>query len=120
MVRIEESESREKAYGGSGVEINGRVSEGTLYIFLSGELDEHGAREARERADEIIERNISCTKVIFDLTGVRFMDSAGIGFLIGRYKRLHKYRTPAYIQSPDFAADKILAMSGIYALIPKL
>ena len=48
------------------------------------------------------------------------MDSTGIGFLIGRYKKLKRSSTPMYIQSPDLAADKILSMSGIYSLIPKL
>ena len=53
-------------------------------------------------------------------SGGRLMDSAGIGFLVGRYKRLRRYGIPAALQSVDFAADKVLAMSGIYALIPKL
>ena len=48
------------------------------------------------------------------------MDSAGIGFLLGRYKQLSRSKTPAYIRSPDLAADKILTMSGVYSLIPKI
>lgn len=100
--------------------VNGRVSGGSLYIFLSGELDEYNASVARGRADELIEANASCERVILDLSGVRFMDSTGIGFLIGRYKKLKRADTPMYIQSPDLAADKILSMSGIYTLIPKL
>lgn len=100
--------------------INGRVSGGSLYIFLSGELDEYNAAAARGRADELIEANAACERVILDLSGVRFMDSTAIGFLIGRYKKLKRAATPMYIQSPDFAADKILSMSGIYTLIPKL
>lgn len=78
------------------------------------------AAAARGAADGIIEQNLACNRVVFDLSGVRFMDSAGIGFLIGRYKKLKRSSTPAYIQSPDPAADKILSMSGIYSLIPKL
>ena len=102
------------------MDVAGKACSGTLYIFLSGELDEYSAVRARAEADELIRAHAGCSRVVFDLSGVHFMDSAGIGFLIGRYKRLMRCHTPAYIQSPDFAADKILSMSGIYTLIPKL
>ena len=47
------------------------------------------------------------------------MDSTGIGFLIGRYKKANKLSVPLYIEKPNFAADKILNLSGIYTLIPR-
>ena len=47
------------------------------------------------------------------------MDSTGIGFLIGRYKKAAKLSIPLYVDNPNFAADKILNLSGIYSLIPK-
>lgn len=102
------------------MQVVGKVSDNTLYIFLSGELDEHSAPAARKMADATIDANAACERAVFDLSGVRFMDSTGIGFLVGRYKRLRRYGIPAALQSVDFAADKVLAMSGIYALIPKL
>ena len=102
------------------MQVVGKVSDNTLYIFLSGELDEHSAPAARKMADAAIDANAACERAVFDLSGVRFMDSTGIGFLIGRYKKLKRSSTPMYIQSPDLAADKILSMSGIYSLIPKL
>lgn len=100
--------------------VDGKVNGETLYIFLSGELDEYNAAAARGEADRLIERHLACTRVIFDLSAVRFMDSTGIGFLIGRYKKLRRCATPAFIRSPNLAADKILSMSGVYSLIPKL
>ena len=102
------------------MKVEGKISGGSLYIFLNGELDEYNAGLVRGEADELIEHNLACNRVVFDLSGVRFMDSTGIGFLIGRYKKLKRASTPMYIQSPDLAADKILSMSGIYSLIPKL
>ena len=102
------------------MDVAGKACSGTLYIFLSGELDEYSAVRARAEADELIRAHAGCSRVVFDLSGVHFMDTAGIGFLLGRYKQLTRSKTPAYIRSPDLAADKILTMSGVYSLIPKI
>ena len=48
------------------------------------------------------------------------MDSTGIGFLIGRYKKLRKYGMVMALESPNAGADKILALSGVYSLMPKI
>ncbi|MBQ8658610.1 MAG: STAS domain-containing protein [Clostridia bacterium] len=91
-----------------------------VYITLDGEIDEHSAAEARRVADKIAEKSAGATRVIFDLQKVTFMDSTGIGFLIGRYKSFRRYGVPMYITSPNLSADKILAMSGVYTLIPRV
>lgn len=90
-----------------------------LYITLSGEMDECSALGARTQCDKLIEDNVNVSKIVIDLSGVAFMDSTGIGFLIGRYKKASRLSTPLYIAKPNFAADKILNLSGIYSLIPK-
>ncbi len=92
-----------------------------LYVRLSGEVDEHNAAAARRNADSICERfALRAEKVVFDLQGVSFMDSTGIGFLIGRYKKFSKYGIPAYIANPSPATDRILQMSGLYNLMPRI
>ena len=48
------------------------------------------------------------------------MDSTGIGFLIGRYKRFQRFGVPVYLTNPTNSTDKILEMSGIYTLMPKV
>lgn len=60
---------------------------GALYIKLIGEMDEYSAQSVREKCDKLIEDNLSVKKIIINLSEVAFMDSTGIGFLIGRYKR---------------------------------
>ena len=47
------------------------------------------------------------------------MDSTGIGFLIGRYKKAARMGISMSVEAPNLAADKILNLSGIYTLIPK-
>lgn len=99
--------------------VSGYVKDKTLYITLSGEMDECSSREARAHCDRLIDENISVKKIVINLAEVAFMDSTGIGFLIGRYKKANRMNIPMYVQKPNFAADKILNLSGIYALIPK-
>ena len=91
-----------------------------LRLILSGEIDEHSASTARRLADEIIERHLRVENAVFDLENISFMDSTGIGFLIGRYKKLARYGISAYIKNPNPTADKILSVSGIYSLIPRI
>ena len=91
-----------------------------LYIYLSGELDEHSALQARAETDALIDANAGASCAVFGLEGVKFMDSAGIGFLIGRYKRLRGYGMGMYLSAPNAGADKILEMSGLYSIMPKI
>ena len=92
----------------------------SLYIYLDGELDEHSVAQVRERADRLIDENAGASRAAFNLAAVRFMDSTGIGFLIGRYKKLRKYGMVMALESPNAGADKILALSGVYSLMPKI
>lgn len=91
-----------------------------LYLYLSGELDEASVAALRNEADRAIDEHAGLSRAIFDLTGVRFMDSTGIGFLMGRYKRLRRYGMRMCLENPDRGADKVLELSGVYRLIPKI
>lgn len=91
-----------------------------LYLYFSGEMDERSVSSVRAVTDRLIEAEASATRAIFNLTGVKFMDSTGIGFLIGRYKKLQKYGIKMFLSDPNAGADKVLTLSGIYALIPKI
>lgn len=95
------------------------VAGGVLYIKLIGEMDEYSAQGVRTRCDKLIEVNATVKKIIINLSEVAFMDSTGIGFLIGRYKKAARMNIPLYVEDPNAAADKILNLSGIYSLIPK-
>ena len=102
------------------MEIKYAESKGKLYIYLSGELDEYTARFAKAEIENAIaaSENIKC--VIFNFSKTTFMDSTGIGVLLGRYKLLKKIGIPIYIQSPSVSINKILQISGIYEIMPKI
>ena len=91
-----------------------------LYMRLNGEMDEHNAALARRTADRLADDYAHSERAVIDLSNVSFMDSTGIGFLIGRYKKFRCYGIPVYLTNPTLATDRILQMSGVYSIIPKL
>lgn len=95
------------------------LSGAVLKIKLCGEMDEYSAPEMRVACDRLIDDNPAIRKIIIDLSEVAFMDSTGIGFLIGRYKKAKRAGISLFVENPNFAADKVLSLSGIYTLIPK-
>ncbi|MBQ8322402.1 MAG: anti-sigma factor antagonist [Clostridia bacterium] len=102
------------------MQVNAKRENNILYIRLCGELDEHSAAQARHSADTLAESSALVERAVFDLGEVSFMDSTGIGFLIGRYKKFRRLGVPVYITNTPPTTDKILMMSGIYSLIPKI
>ena len=93
----------------------------TLYIKLIGEIDEHNAIRARLETDALAEKSVGrVDRAVFDLGGISFMDSTGIGFMIGRYKKYARYGLPVYVTNLSSNIDRILLMSGVYTVIPKI
>ena len=102
------------------MKISTYVQNGILHIVLDGEMDEHSASAARRETDRLIDLSPPLDKAYIDLERVTFMDSTGIGFLIGRYKTFSRFGLPVYISNPNRETDKILTLGGIYALLPRL
>ncbi len=92
----------------------------TLYVGLCGELDESTSVETRAALDKLIEEHEKNSKLILDLSALNFMDSTGIGVLLGRYKKVKQNGTTILIASPTPTVDKILKLSGIYDIMPKI
>lgn len=101
------------------MKVTAKKTDGSLHFYFDGELDEHAARVMRRQIDAFIDENASAESAIFHMDSVTFMDSTGIGFFIGRYKKLSAYCITAYFADVGSEADKVLALSGVYAVIPK-
>lgn len=87
-----------------------------LLVELTEEIDHHTVEKIRRRVDYEIQRFLP-RKTIFDFSSVSFMDSAGIGMIIGRYKLLSMLGGELEIRNVKPQVEKILKMSGILKII---
>jgi len=88
-----------------------------LYFDLTEEIDHHNTEEIRRKADYEIERYMP-KRVIFNFNSVNFMDSAGIGMLLGRYKMVKRIGGELGIINVKNSIEKVLEMCGILKLVP--
>lgn len=88
-----------------------------LVVKFTEEIDHHTTEKMRRRVDYEIERYIP-RKIIFDFNQVSFMDSAGIGLILGRYKNAVALGAKVELKNVSQSIYKILKMSGITRLIP--
>ena len=88
------------------------IQEDILVIHVSQELDHHIANSIRETADACIVQN-KIRNIIFDFTGTVFMDSSGIGVIMGRYKLIRDYGGKIVVLHAGRNIQKILLYSGL-------
>lgn len=86
-----------------------------LTARLSGEIDHHSAKSMREKIDSSIMVNMP-TLLVLDFSGVSFMDSSGIGLVMGRYKLLSKSGAEMLITGMSPNIYKVMKLSGIEKL----
>ena len=87
-----------------------------LELKLTGELDHHNAEKVRKKIDKEIISSKAQT-VIFNLSDLSFMDSSGVGVLLGRYKLFATKKL--YIKGAKDSINRVLKISGVYSLIPE-
>ncbi len=87
-----------------------------LILKLTEEIDECTVQKIRRKADYEIERYMP-RKVIFDFNSVTFMDSAGIGLIIGRYRIANMLGGTVEIANVTESIKKILELSGLLKII---
>ncbi len=88
-----------------------------LVLKITEEIDDYSVQKIRRRADNEIERYMP-KRVVFDFDSVTFMDSAGIGLIIGRYKFTNMLGGSLEVANLTQSVKKIFEMSGILKLIP--
>lgn len=93
-----------------------QVQENCLTIFLPREVDHHNAEEIRRTTDNLIDKN-HIKYIIFDFLDTDFMDSSGIGVIMGRYKMIKLIGGEVWAVHTNIRMKKILKMSGMTKII---
>lgn len=84
----------------------------TLIAELSGEIDHHTARSLREEIDSNLQRSLP-GELILDFSGVTFMDSSGIGLVMGRYKLIKSMGGSIVIRNVSDSIARVMRLAGL-------
>lgn len=95
-----------------------KLKNNTLYAFIKGDVDHHTAPEIRECIDDAIAVNENADEIILDFSGVTFMDSSGVGLVMGRYRLIAPMGKKLCVDNLSARDYQILRMSGIEKLAP--
>ena len=98
------------------MEFKTNLLNGVMTVGLSGDLDERSARETRDYLDKNI-RQYDFHTLVLDMDQVDFMDSTGIGVLLGRYKKLRAVGAELCVKNVREQMDKVFRVSGLYQII---
>ena len=87
-----------------------------MECVIGGDIDHHSARSIRMKIDEELYR-IRPRVLVLDLSGVEFMDSSGLGLILGRFSKASEIGAECILQNPNEQVTKILDVAGIGRLI---
>jgi stage II sporulation protein AA (anti-sigma F factor antagonist) len=96
-----------------------QVTEDILIAAAYGEIDHHTAGKLREEIDEAM-LAFRCRHLVLDLKKVSFMDSSGIGVVLGRYNKVKRKNGTLYLTGCSDYIERILHMAGVFTVIEKL
>ncbi len=88
------------------------MTDKNMFVYLEGEIDHHCAKEMREEIDRKIDEEMPRT-IILDFSAVTFMDSSGIGLVMGRYKKINETGGQVAIANPPKQIKKVMQLSGL-------
>jgi stage II sporulation protein AA (anti-sigma F factor antagonist) len=100
----------------SEVNMKTQIDKAVLTVSLQGELDHHNALMWREKLDGVFDRS-GCRHLIFDLANVSFMDSSGIGMIIGRYKSAQEKGGKVALAGLNDQLKRLYDISGLQKIV---
>lgn len=102
--------------GGGKMKVNIKSENGTAIAVLSGEIDHHTAKMLRAELDKFV-ITMQPDILAIDLSGITFMDSSGIGLIIGRHKLIKECGGRLEIRSPQPYIRRMLKISGVERIV---
>lgn len=88
----------------------------SLVIAIDGEIDHHATKTLRVEIDDMILKSMP-EKIIFDFSRTTFMDSSGLGLILGRYRKAQAAGVTLEVVNPGVKIFKILQMASLDKLI---
>jgi len=98
------------------MECHYELKQGCLTISVPKELDHHSAEQLRQEADLLID-SYRVRRLVFDFSGTEFMDSSGIGVLIGRCRNMNYCGGSVRARNVNDRIQKIFHISGLHYLM---
>lgn len=95
-----------------GLNVGVYVKKDILILRLKGELDDVSVRDLRERISNYID-SYKINHLVLNLADLSFLDSSGIGFIIGRYHQLRKRNGDITISNVNSKIERIIYISGL-------
>jgi stage II sporulation protein AA (anti-sigma F factor antagonist) len=92
------------------------VKNDVLCIRLDGELDHHTAENLREQASSAIEK-FNIHHIVLNLENLSFMDSSGLGVILGRYKQIKQVHGEMVVCAITPPIQRLFDMSGMFKII---
>lgn len=90
----------------------------SLIVYVTKELDHHAVINLRATSDKLIQAG-NVKHIIFDFSDVDFMDSSGIGLIMGRHKKVMFLGGKTAVTGVGKNIDRIFRMSGLYQIVEK-
>lgn len=97
------------------LELKLQLTGSVVCVRLNGELDHHTAQELRKEVEECLEKH-SINHIVLNLEQLTFMDSSGLGVILGRYKQIRDRGEMIVCHVPP-SISRLMEMSGLYKII---
>lgn len=93
-----------------------QVENRKLYVRLDGELDHHLAEKVKHQC-EIILKSYPIRDIEFDFSNSEFMDSSGVGVILGRYRQIQPMGGSVSISHMNDAVRRVVHMAGLHQIV---
>ena len=87
----------------------------TYTVHIEGDLDEANSEPLRKELDKLIA--VRPAQIVFDMSGLEFMNSTGVGVLLSRYKKAAVNDTEFWVKNLSKQAEKLFRVSGLFRII---